>query len=69
MAVEISEHGVLRIGGSELPVDVFRRPNEFTEVDFGMVWDAARIREDNVALAEGAALMATRARAFLAMGF
>lgn len=50
IAGEIVEFGVLRIGGFDLPVDVFRRPNEFTEESFDMVWNSSKIMEDNVAL-------------------
>ena len=50
VAEEIADFGVVRIGGFDLPVDVFRRPNEFTPEDFDEVWKEAKVMEDRVAL-------------------
>lgn len=60
IAEEIMEFGVLRIGGFDLPVDVFRRPNEFTEEGFEMVWNSAKMMEDNVALPDELHLYITK---------
>jgi len=50
VAIEIEDFGVLRVGGFDLPVDVFRRPNEFEAEEFEKVWKESRLMEDNVAL-------------------
>lgn len=50
IAAEIEDFGVIRIGGLDLPVDVFRRPNEFQEADFEKVWSEASRMEDGLGL-------------------
>jgi hypothetical protein len=60
LADEIATYGVLRIGGFPLPVDVFRKPNEFSPEDFDMVWKAARTVEHNVALPDELHLYVTK---------
>lgn len=50
VATEIGQFGVLRIGGFSLPVDVFRKPNEFTTEEFESVWRDSKLMEDKVAL-------------------
>lgn len=39
----IQTHGVVRIGGLEEPLDVFRRPNNFEEADFSETWERANV--------------------------
>ena len=48
--MEIEDFGVLRIGGFDLPVDVFRRPNEFQIEEFEQVWSDASRMEDGLRL-------------------
>jgi hypothetical protein len=50
IAAEIGQFGVLRIGGFSLPVDVFRKPNEFTTEEFEIVWRDSKLMEDKVGL-------------------
>ncbi len=59
-AEEAETYGVLRIGGLDLPVDVFRRPNEFSEGDFESVWKSASVLEDGVALPSPVHLYVTK---------
>jgi len=37
----VEDFGVIRIGGLEEPLDVFRRPNSFKEEEFDLVWGHA----------------------------
>jgi hypothetical protein len=60
IAEEAETYGVLRIGGFDLPVDVFRRPNEFSEEDFDSVWKSASMLEDGVALPSPVHLYVTK---------
>ena len=60
IADEAETHGVLRISGFDLPVDVFRRPNEFLEEDFESVWQSSTRMEDGVALPAEVHLYATK---------
>lgn len=57
---EIETYGVLRINGFDLPVDVFRKPNEFTEEDFEAVWMSSVLMEDGVALPSEVHLYVTK---------
>lgn len=50
IANEIETYGVLRINGFDLPVDIFRRPNEFEAEDFDQVWAGASITEGRMSL-------------------
>ncbi len=50
IAPEISDYGVLRIGGLNLPIDVFRKPNELEPEDFEWVWSQSTIMEGGVRL-------------------
>lgn len=50
IADEIDQFGVLRIDGFDLPVDIFRKPNEFTAEEFELVWQESTVMEDKVAL-------------------
>ena len=57
---DIADFGVIRIGGFELPVDVFRRPNELQPEDFEAVWSRAAKREDGVRLPAELDLIVTK---------
>lgn len=50
IAAEIEDFDVLRIGGFDLPVDVFRKPNEFEEGDFEQVWSQSSAMDGGVRL-------------------
>ena len=50
ISAEIEEFDVLRVGGFDLPVDVFRRPNEFQEAEFEKVWSEASKMDDGLGL-------------------
>ena len=57
---EIEAYGVIRVGGLDLPVDVFRRPNEFSEEEFDEVWNGASVVENGLALPAEVHLYATK---------
>jgi hypothetical protein len=42
LVAAIEDLGVVRIGGLDRYVDVFRRPNELAEEDFAAAWEASR---------------------------
>ena len=47
---EIEQFGVLRVEGFNLPVDVFRKPNELVLEDFERVWSGVKLLRDGVGL-------------------
>ena len=57
---EVEETKVVRITGLNLPVDVFRCPNEMEVEDFDSVWNRASVMEDNVALPDPVDLYLTK---------
>ena len=57
---EVEETKVIRITGFNLPVDVFRCPNEMEVGDFDSVWNRASVLEDNVALPDPVDLYLTK---------
>lgn len=60
IAADVEDFGVIRVGGLELPVDVFRKPNELETTDFDPVWSRATVREDGVALPQELDLYVTK---------
>jgi len=60
IADEIGDFGVLRIGGLNLPVDVFRKPNEFEPEDFERVWSQSTVMQDGVRLPNAIHLYVTK---------
>lgn len=60
-AHEVEDFGVLRIGGLNLPVDVFRKPNELEAEDFDRVWAASSKLEEGFALPHELDLYVTKA--------
>ncbi len=61
VAAEVEETNVVRVTGLNLPVDVFRCPNEMEVADFDLVWSRASVMEDNVALPDPIDLYLTKA--------
>lgn len=61
VAVEIETYGVLRIGGLNLPVDVFRKPNELEIADFDRVWASSKKLEEGFGLPHELDLYVTKA--------
>ncbi len=61
IAEEIEDVGVIRINGMDLPLDVFRNPNELELADFERVWNAAKELEDGVRLPDPLDLYITKA--------
>ena len=57
---EVEEAKVVRMTGLNLPVDVFRCPNEMEVEDFDSVWNRASVMEDNVALPDPVDLYLTK---------
>lgn len=60
-APEVENFGVLRVGGLNLPVDVFRKPNELEMSDFDRVWSSAKMLEEGFALPHELDLYVTKA--------
>ena len=50
LAGAVEETGMIRILGLDCPLDVFRRPNEFEEIEFDEVCQRARLRADGTLL-------------------
>lgn len=46
----IEDLGVVRVGGLNLPLDIFRRPNNLNEADFDAAWHEARTLIDEKGL-------------------
>lgn len=61
VAAEVEVFGVLRIGGLNLPVDVFRKPNELELDDFDRVWAASTRLEEGFGLPHELDLYITKA--------
>lgn len=62
LAEEIAELGVVRVGGLDVPLDVFRKPNELEVHDFDTVWtNAVRELEGGVRLPHELDLYKTKA--------
>lgn len=61
VATEVEDFGVLRIGGLNMPVDVFRKPNELQLEDFDRVWSASTLLEEGFALPHELDLYVTKA--------
>lgn len=60
VSVEVETFNVVRVTGMNLPVDVFRCPNEMKVGDFEPVWNRASVMEDNVALPDPIDLYLTK---------
>lgn len=58
---EVSEFGVVRVGGLGLPIDVFRRPNGIEVESFDAVWNQANTLEDGLGLPNELDLYLTKA--------
>jgi len=59
-AVAAEEIGMLRICGLSVPLDIFRRPNEFDEADFEQVAARARKNGDGTFLPDALDLLQTK---------
>jgi len=60
LAVVAEEDGVIRIGGLERPLDIFRRPNELDPASFDEVWGRAAQMEDGTRLPDAVDLLVTK---------
>ncbi len=56
----IEEIGVIRIGGLDRYVDVFRRPNELAEEDFDAAWEISPVHVGKIRLLDESFLIATK---------
>lgn len=60
LAVVLDELGVLRIGGMDRYVDIFRRPNELHEEDFEDAWISAKPHIGKIRLMDETFLIVTK---------
>lgn len=61
LPAEIDETGMVRLGGLDCPLDVFRRPNQFGEEEFEEVWQRAHPSEDGTRLPDPLDLLVSKA--------
>jgi hypothetical protein len=59
--VVVEELGVLRVGGLDRPVDIFRRPNELEIEEFDLAWEVSRPHILNLRLLDATLLIVTKA--------
>ena len=60
IASSIDSYGVIRIMGFEIPVDLFRRPNEMETNDFEEVWSRSQVLHEGLKLPEKLDLLITK---------
>lgn len=53
-------YGLIRVAGLDMPLDVFRRPNECDEVDFDAFWDHSSPLADGIGLPDPIDLYLTK---------
>lgn len=61
VVADISDYGVIRISGLDLPLDIFRKPNELELDEFNAVWVAASPLKSGVRLPHEMDLYRTKA--------
>lgn len=61
IVADISDFNVIRIGGMDLPLDIFRKPNELELEDFDSVWASASELKSGLRLPHEADLYRTKA--------
>lgn len=60
IAKTADEIGMLRVTGLECPIDIFRRPNEFEESAFDVVWSRSTLEKDGVRLPDPLDILQTK---------
>ena len=61
IVADIDDFSVIRIGGMDMPLDIFRKPNELDMDEFDSVWAAASSMESGLRLPEETDLYRTKA--------
>jgi len=60
LRANVRETGIVRVLGLQMPLDVFRRPNQLLESDFDEIWSAAAAHDDGTRLPDPIHLLATK---------